>query len=55
MKGLALLLNKCFYLLPFYCSCNVTSIDSYIQEINVLLQKTKANGEKQSAFLKLMT
>ena len=33
----------------------VTSINSYIQEINVLCRKTRADGEKQTAFLKLLT
>ena len=32
----------------------VTSINSYVQQIDVLLQKTRADGEKQTAFLKLV-
>ena len=33
----------------------VTSINSYIQEIYVLLQNTRPDGEKQTAFLELVT
>ena len=45
-----------FIAFVLYVDFVVTSINSYIQETDVLLQKKiRADGEKQTAFLKLVT